>query len=267
MFLRPTRYYNSEDDGPRFPEDVEPRYPPAQGSPTVDERYQDDEEALSDAGSSGMASDEWEEIMARPRLDMNAPAEDHDCFSDEDDEDESDRGESDEDDYSNIVLDMDGGEAIRFLRALPQKGIEHIHTLAITGSQLMGDDGPSRRAWSGDIRRSRIVGPVRMHTPFGELLAHVPKLTQVDLYTPYGGNEDFYCTWGPVEIQTLLAYGHLRFPNLVFFGEDTVEALQKSTLEECYDRLMECFEDSFATHEFELEYLRPRAGTMMTTAL
>lgn len=66
--------------------------------------------------------------------------------------------------------------------------------MAITNAPLMGDDGPSRRAWSGKIGSPsyRAEDGLTLLTPFAATLAkNLPNLEEFSLYVPWSGNDDW----------------------------------------------------------------------------
>ncbi|KAK4909493.1 hypothetical protein LTR49_021713 [Elasticomyces elasticus] len=298
-------YIRAADNGTldiRYPEPVEPMYPPLDDDDDEDTVNSEPEDEWEDDEGS-MASDEWEETMARLKPAALSPNDDHlyDLESEEDgyDSDEPDDDEEDDDDYmtstrsnkktygiiavtpfslsllrvnrqlheeatpvfysgTRFLMDVDGGAALKFFDQLPLTNFNCITAVTITGCALMGDDGPSRRAWSGSINQPRHTGPPTMLTPYGSLLANMAKLKHLSLYLPYGGNEDWYCSYAPIEAQMLLIAERIETLSFVFLGEDTVEALQKyKKSQECYERLMGLQDENAAKHEFAMKYQLP----------
>ena len=128
--------------------------------------------------------------------------------------------------------------------------------MAITNLPLMGDDGPSRRAWSGDPASPcyRGVDGLTLGTPFAATLAkHLPNLKVFSLYVPWSGDSDWYCTWATTELSMMLKYRRIQQLNHVFFGQDTVKSLQTNS-QDCYEELMGRLADGekLAQHEFAL---------------
>ncbi|KAK4962910.1 hypothetical protein LTR10_000537 [Elasticomyces elasticus] len=289
-------YIRAADEGTlniRYPEPVEPMYPPADDDEdTADSEPEDEWE--DDEGS--MASDEWEETMARPKP-AALPLNDGYLCDLESEEDEYDSDELDDDDegdddymtsarshkktYGIIAVIPFSLSLLRVNRQLHEEATpvfysgtrflmdsQCITAVTITGCALMGDDGPSRRAWSGSINQPRHTGPPTMLTPYGSLLASMPKLKHVSLYLPCGGNEDWYCTFAPIEAQMLLIAERIETLSFVFLDEDTVEALQKyKQSQECYERLMGLQDENAAKHEFALKFQLPEGYNPKLRAL
>jgi hypothetical protein len=88
-----------------------------------------------------------------------------------------------------------------------------------------------------------------MVTKLGAVLAGMPMLKHLSMYLPYGGDEDWYCTWAPIEAQLLLAEHHIETVSFVFLGEKAAEALRKYRSQECYKALMGAKNESLAMHE------------------
>lgn len=112
-------------------------------------------------------------------------------------------------------------------------------TITIVQDLLKGDHGPSGICWSGTVSTPLTTGSPAMVTPMGTSLATwMPKLTDVYLYTPFGGDEDWYCTWVPNELCKLLCHGKLKRLHYVFVGETVVRELQTiSNSRKCFDRI------------------------------
>ncbi|KAK4892992.1 hypothetical protein LTR27_008529 [Elasticomyces elasticus] len=273
-------YIRAADNGTldiRYPEPVEPIYPPVDDDDDEDTANSEPEDEWEDEEGS-MASDKWEETMARLKPAALPP---NDLESEEDgyDSDEPDDDEEDDDDYmtstrsnkktygiiavtpfslsllrvnrqlheeatpvfysgTRFLMDVDGGAALKFFDQLPVTSFNCITAVTITGCALMGDDSPPT-----------------MLTPYGSLLASMPKLKHLSLYLPYGGNEDWYCSFAPIEAQMLLIAERIETLSFVFLGEDTVEALQKYKKSQgCYEQLMGLQDENAAKHEFAMKY-------------
>lgn len=128
--------------------------------------------------------------------------------------------------------------------------------MAITNAPLMGDDGSSRRAWSGKPESPAYRGSdgLTLVTPFAATLAkNLPNLEVFSLFVPWSGDTDWYCTWATTELSMMLKYGRIQQLNHVFFGEKAAKALQMDS-EDCYDELMGWLADGtrLAKHEFAL---------------
>lgn len=162
--------------------------------------------------------------------------------------------------YANttFVLDSDGEAVMRFLRALPDRARNSINSITLTGFTLNGDDAYSRRAWSGKTTCPKYAGPPTMVTPFGAFLAsRLPALEIVSFYFPFGGGEDWYCTWAPTELLMLLWHRRISLLNFVFLGDRVAATLKEcSGSDECYETLMgdwgEDAENNIGEHLFEL---------------
>lgn len=157
---------------------------------------------------------------------------------------------------TTLVLDGDGSSCMQFIRALPTATRRRIISMAITNSPLMGDDGPSRRAWSGmtDSPLYRAADGLTLVTPFATTIAkNLPNLEVFSLFVPWSGDCDWYCTWATTELSMMLKYGHLKQLNHVFFGEKAAKALQLDS-DDCYEELMGRLADGrkLAEHEFAL---------------
>ncbi|CAJ2503810.1 Uu.00g112040.m01.CDS01 [Anthostomella pinea] len=95
-----------------------------------------------------------------------------------------------------------------------------------------------------------------MTTPFGAFLAtKVPKLKHVYLYVPTGG-EKTYCTWGPTELETLVAYKCIERLSYVFLGSEAARALRRcKDSDDCFSRLFGLLTDeAIENHLFNLAY-------------
>jgi hypothetical protein len=141
---------------------------------------------------------------------------------------------------TTLVLDADGFSCMRFIRSLPRATRKRITSMALANSPLMGDDGPSRRAWSGDPGSPcyRAADGLTLVTPFAATLAkNLPNLKVFSLYVPRLGDEDWYCIWAVIELSMMLKHRRIQQLNHVFFGEGTAKALQKNS-QDCYEELM-----------------------------
>lgn len=287
---------------PRFSEDVEPRYPPLEdeveeeeeGGEVENEEGEDSEEEDGDWEDDGDGSD-LSELVAQLKADEEAEDDGEDMSEGVDDEDED--FDSEEDDngrryavesfkpldisllkvsrqintkalpifYANttFVLDVDGGAVMKFLQALPDRARTSISSITLTGAALMSDDAPSKRAWSGQTKSPKSVGPPTMVTPLGAFLAtKLPALDVVSFYFPFGGGEDYYCTWAPTELLMLLWHRKIALLNFVFLGDRVAATLKKcSGSDECYETLMgdwgEDAEINIGEHLFELKNPAP----------
>lgn len=157
---------------------------------------------------------------------------------------------------TTLVLDGDGDSCMQFIRRLPRATRRRIISMAITNGPLMGDDGPSRRAWSGSTEKPlyRAADGLTLVTPFATTLAkNLPNLKEFSLYVPWSGDSDWYCTWATTELSMMLKYGRIEQLNHVFFGKKTIKALQLDS-DECYEELMGGLADGtkLARHEFDL---------------
>jgi hypothetical protein len=128
--------------------------------------------------------------------------------------------------------------------------------MAIMNSALMGDDGTTRRAWSGDPKSPCYCAKdgLALDTPFAATLAkNLPHLKVFSLYVPWSGDSDWYCTWATTELSLMLKYRRIQQLNHVFFGEKTAKALQMNS-QDCYEELMGPLADGkkLAQHEFAL---------------
>jgi hypothetical protein len=160
--------------------------------------------------------------------------------------------------YGNttLVLDADGSSCMQFIRRLPRATRRRIVSMAITHVALMGDNGPSRRAWSGRAESPsyRAADGLILVTPFAATLAkNLPNLEEFSLYVPYSGDSEWYAGWATNELSMMLKYGRIQQLNHVFFGARTAKALQKDS-KDCYEELMGGLADGtkLAKHEFAL---------------
>ncbi|KAI5360088.1 hypothetical protein Slin15195_G119500 [Septoria linicola] len=83
---------------------------------------------------------------------------------------------------TTFILDGDGASCMRFIRELSPVVGPYITSVVITNAALMGDDGPSRRAWSGSTETPLYRGAdgLALITPFGKLLAKkLPSLREI----------------------------------------------------------------------------------------
>lgn len=159
----------------------------------------------------------------------------------------------------NFVPDADPGDTIRFFKTLPPRALQSISTITITDEQLLGDDGPSRRCWTGNDVPPLTTGCPSMSTPFGAFLAtDMPHLTDVYLYTPIGGDEDWYCVWAPTELCKMLCHGKLQRLHYVFMGSAVAKALRTiPNSKKCFNRIFETLGRRTAEHEYDLHYPPP----------
>ena len=128
--------------------------------------------------------------------------------------------------------------------------------MAITNNPLLGDDGSTRRAWSGDPGSPsyRAADGLTLVTPFAATLAkNLPNLKVFSFYVPWSGDTDCYCIWAPIELSMMLKYRRIQQLNHVFFGGKTAKALQMNS-QDCYEELMGLLADGekLAQHEFAL---------------
>ena len=162
----------------------------------------------------------------------------------------------------NFVIETDPLSAMRFFKALPYFLCPCIETLTIPSRALMTDDKYARAAWSkGQIPPYN--GRPTMLTPFGTFLAVLmPSWSHVYLYPPYGGSEDFYPPFAPLEMQMPLAHGYIQKLSLVFMGEDVAKDLKRGlSSQKCFDRMMgKLHSTSFAEHKFVLANPEPETS-------
>ena len=139
----------------------------------------------------------------------------------------------------DFVPSSDAVQAMRFFKTLPARALQNITTVMISSDLLLGDDAPSRLSWSGEPTQSLTRSAPSMSTPFGAFLAiEMPKLADVYLYTPIGGDEDYYCTWAPSEMCRLLCSGRIERLHYVFQGEEVAEVLATTrSSHECFERI------------------------------
>jgi hypothetical protein len=157
---------------------------------------------------------------------------------------------------TTLVLDADGFSCMRFIRHLPRATRKRITSMALTNSPLMGDDGPSRRAWSGnpETPRYRARDGLTLVTPFAATIAkNLPNLKVFSLYVPWSGDQDWYCIWAVIELSLMLKYHRIKQLNHVFFGRDMAKALQMNS-QDCYEELMGRLAggDKVALYEFAM---------------
>lgn len=162
---------------------------------------------------------------------------------------------------TTLVLDADGYNCMQFILRLSRATRRRITSLAITNGPLMGDDGPSRRAWSGSNESPLYRGAdgLTLVTPFATTLAkNLPNLEEFSLFVPWSGDCDWYCTWATTELSMMLKYNRIQQLNHVFFGEKAAKALQKDS-DACYEELMGGLADGakLAKHEFALRDPHP----------
>ncbi|KAK3723500.1 hypothetical protein LTR37_001752 [Vermiconidia calcicola] len=138
-----------------------------------------------------------------------------------------------------FILDCESLIAIHFFKTLPERAFKSITSIAFTGEALMEDDCYVREGWSEELGPF-YVGPPTMSTPTGAFLAaNMPKLAEVYLYVPYGGDQHWYANKAPIEMQMLLAYGRIERLYFVFFGRNTAGILESGRVsKECYSNLM-----------------------------
>lgn len=153
----------------------------------------------------------------------------------------------------NFVPDCDSVDAIRFFKQLPTRAIENITTLTVSELVLLGDDGPSRNCWSGEVTKPLTKGCPAMITPMGAFIAtSLPKLTDIYLYTPVYGDEDWYCIWAPAELGKLLCHGKLQRLHYVFMGQKAAEVLSKGlTSQKGYEWLFSDNLPGYQTAKYE----------------
>lgn len=286
---------------PRFPEQVEARYPPLE-----DEVGEEDYTEAADGEEDGSeeVDGDWEDDADGSDLselvdELNGEDDGDDAsesFDEVEDDDDNSVEPDDEDGgrrynsesfrpldigllsvnrqinsealpifYGNttFVLDSDGEAVVKFLRALPERARNSISSITLTSFTLMGDDAYSRRAWSGKTKSPKFRGSPTMITPFGAFLAtKLPSLEIVSFYFPFGGGEDWYCTWAPTELLMLLWHRRIALLNFVFLGDRVAATLKEcSGSDECYETLMgdwgEDAEINIGEHLFELNNPAP----------
>lgn len=284
---------------PRFPEAIEARYPPPEDElEEEDTEAENDEEDDSEGGDEDWEDDgdgsDLSDLVGQLKADLEeedaselAEVEDDEVEDTDSEEDESGRRYAVESFkpldiallrvnrqinteampffYANttFTFDIDGGAVIKFLRALPDRACTSITSITLTGATLMGDDAPSKRAWSGQTNSPKSVGPPTMVTPLGAFLAtKLPALNIVSFYFPFGGGEDWYCTWAPTELLMLLWHRRISLLNFVFLGENVAATLKEcSGSDECFETLMgdwgEDAEINIGEHLYELQNPAP----------
>ena len=129
--------------------------------------------------------------------------------------------------FGGVAFLVDGSplQTIHFFRELPRTVRRNIRTLTICSSSLYADDYMVRQSWSTGQIDVQLSKP--MDTPLGSYMARcLPKLECVYLYVPYGGFDDFYCSYEPLEMLKLIKYGRIETLNYYFCGTEVAQALK-----------------------------------------
>lgn len=149
---------------------------------------------------------------------------------------------------------------MRFLLSLPAPALDNIKSIGLTSWIFTDDDKDSYQAWNGKIDKPlyrRPDGPTLI-TPFASFLAsHLPKLEEIYLYTPTGGDEQFYCLPATLDLHEMLDCHYVKRLHHVFLGGPAAKILTKYTSKDALEMLMGEIPGLVAYHWYRLLYPEP----------
>ncbi|KXT03768.1 hypothetical protein AC578_706 [Pseudocercospora eumusae] len=255
----------------------------------------DDHETQSDGGSDGDENGNEETARQYESVDFDVHAflEEHPDSDDEDYLDDSEDGSDEEEDFKaykifarspvdksllmvsrqvseeaaphfwaslTLIFEYTAIGTMRFLLSLPTPALENIRSIGLTSWIFMDDDKDSYHAWNGSIDTplyQRHDGPTLI-TPFASFLAsHLPKLEEIYLYTPTGGDEDFYCLPATLDLHEMLDYHCVKQLHHVFLGRQAARILTEHTSKDALEMLMGRIPDLVGYHWYRLLYPEP----------
>ncbi|EME78026.1 uncharacterized protein MYCFIDRAFT_200376 [Pseudocercospora fijiensis CIRAD86] len=159
-----------------------------------------------------------------------------------------------------LIFEYTAIGTMRFLMALPAPALDNIRSIGLTSWIFMDDDKDSFHAWNGSIDTPlyhRPDGPTLI-TPFASFLAsHLPNLEEIYLYTPTGGDEDFYCLPASLDLHEMLDSRSVKRLHHVFLGDPAAKILSRWTSKDALEILMGRIPALVGYHWYRLLYPEP----------
>ncbi|KAF7191590.1 hypothetical protein HII31_07092 [Pseudocercospora fuligena] len=159
-----------------------------------------------------------------------------------------------------LIFEYTAIGTMRFLLSLPAPALGHLKSIGLTSWIFTDDDKDSYDAWNGSIDSPlyrRPDGPTLI-TPFASFLtSYLPKLEEIYLYTPTGGDEEFYCLPATLDLHEMLDCHYVKRLHHVFLGGPAAKILTKYTSKDALEMLVGRIPDLVGYHWYRLLYPEP----------